>query len=185
MRHQGRGARPRRTVGLAATALAAGVTLAMLGSAAAVFRYRLSVAPVLSASMRPAFGEGDAIVTRRVPAASVRAGDVIVFRPPNQAAAYSHRVTSVAGHRDRPVLTTRGDANPAPDPWQVRLEGDSVAVVVTSVPHVGRALVAVGATAPRTGLVAVSGLALLVVGTRSILGPRPAARAPSRGAHAV
>lgn len=176
----------RRVVRLAATVVAAGATVAMLGSAVAVFRYRVSVAPVLSASMRPAFAEGDAVITRRVPTSRIRPGDVIVFRPPNQTAAYSHRVTSVSGDPARPVLSTKGDANPAPDPWRIRLDGGSVAVVVTSVPEVGRALVAVHGRAARTGLLALAGLVLLVVGTRGILGPRPAARpAPTRRLHAA
>lgn len=146
----------------------------MLAAAGAIVVFDLGAKPVLTGSMRPSFGPGAAIVTREVRASDVRTGDVIVFRPPNQAAEYAHRVVSLTDDPLGPVITTKGDANPAPDGWKARLVSDSVPVVVASIPHAGRLMVAVQGPGARVALALVAGLVVLVVGTRRILGPRPA-----------
>jgi signal peptidase I len=165
----------RRTARTAGAVLTVAAAAAMLAAAAAVFWLHLAFQPVLSGSMRPAFAPGSVILTRSSPASQVKAGDVIVFRPPNHAAAYAHRVTSISGDPAHPVVTTKGDANPAADPWKAQLDGGPVPVVIWSVPAVGRVLVAAHSGGPRILLALFSGLVFLVIGTRSILGPVPSA----------
>ncbi|HET7487889.1 MAG TPA: signal peptidase I [Acidimicrobiales bacterium] len=161
--------------GVVAAAVAAG----MLATAAAVVVFHVGVRPVLSGSMRPTFGPGSLLVTRQVPVEDVRPGEVIVFHAPAGQGDYAHRVTSLTP-ADRPVVTTKGDANPAVDPWKAELLGRSVPVVVTSVPGVGRVLSAAQEAGIRVALIVFAGLVVLVVGVGGILGPRPPAGAHAR-----
>ena len=147
----------------------------MLAAAVAVFWLHLAIQPVLSGSMRPAFGPGSAILTRSVPTAALRPGDVVVFRPPHQTAGYAHRVMSVTGDPRHPVITTKGDANPVADPWRAQISTSTVPVVIGSVPWVGRLMVGVRGGTARIALAALAGIVFFLVGTRSILGPRPSA----------
>lgn len=129
-----------RVAGFTASCLFVVVVLAMMGvGIGAVLGYRVS--PVLTGSMRPTFGPGAAVVLRPIPVSSVRPGMIVEFVPPGQTAPYTHRVISVTGTPARPLIRTKGDANPAPDSWQVQLNGPEVNEVVGSVPYVGRAIV--------------------------------------------
>jgi signal peptidase I len=120
-------------LGMAAVAVAA----AALGLATGWWQ----VLPVLSPSMRPAFDAGAAVLAVRVPAGSVRAGDVIVYRAPIQdRRLVVHRVVRVVRAGERPVVQTGGDANDAPDPWLARLPDGAVWKVGAEVPHLGHAL---------------------------------------------
>ena len=122
---------------LLVAALAAAV-LSALGLATGWWR----VLPVLSPSMRPAFDAGSAVVAVRVPAASVRRGDVIVYQAPvPDRRVVAHRVLRVVEAGARPVVQTGGDANNAPDPWLARLEDDTVWTVRRELPHLGHVLV--------------------------------------------
>ncbi len=144
-------------------------SLAMTAAAAAVFLFHLGIRPVLSGSMRPTYGPGWAIVTRPIPVADVRKGDIVVFTPPGLSSPFAHRVVSVSGSPSHPVITTKGDANSAPDPWHARLDGPTVPEVVTAVPWLGRLMLDVESRDLRLFLLVVAGLALCVAGTRFIL----------------
>lgn len=83
--------------------------------------------------MQPAFSAGDLVIARPVPVASLVVGDVIVFVPPGHNQAVAHRIAAInAGS-----ITSRGDANPVGDPWQVQLSGPTVEHVVATVPYLG------------------------------------------------
>jgi signal peptidase len=83
--------------------------------------------------MQPAFSAGDLVIARPVPVASLVVGDVIVFVPPGHNQAVAHRIAAInAGS-----ITSRGDANPVDDPWQVQLSGPTVERVVATVPYLG------------------------------------------------
>ncbi len=58
-------------------------------------------------SMEPSISNGDLVLLK--PAGEIREGDVVVYRN------ICHRVLSVGEE----TLTTKGDANPDPDPWAV------------------------------------------------------------------
>lgn len=147
------------------------VSAGMIAVAAAVFVFHVTVQPVLSGSMRPTFDPGSAIVTRRIASSSIRVGDVIVFFPPGQASSFAHRVTSVSGRASRPVITTKGDANPARDPWHAEISAPEVPQVIGTIPALGRFLVAARHRSSRVLLLAAAGLVVCIAGTRSILGP--------------
>jgi signal peptidase I len=65
-------------------------------------------------SMEPTFVEGDFLITRDVPTADVKPGDVVLFQEGPKHV--MHRVISVqAGAGGEATLITRGDNNPAND----------------------------------------------------------------------
>jgi signal peptidase len=83
--------------------------------------------------MRPTISPGDLAITQAVPVGSVRAGDVIVFAPPDGTQPVLHRVAS----REGDVLTTKGDANSVADPWRITLAGPTGYRMVFVVPLLG------------------------------------------------
>ena len=79
-------------------------------------------AVVRSGSMEPEFSAGDLVFLR--PVRQVEAGDVIAFKTSRgidgSVSQLLHRVVAVDDTGDR--FTTKGDANPEPDPFKVGLE---------------------------------------------------------------
>jgi signal peptidase I len=146
------------------------ITLLFTCTALALFLFHMSVHPVLTGSMRPTFGPGWAIITKPIPVSDVRPGDIVLFKPPGDAAQYAHRVVTVSGSPAHPVITTKGDANPVPDAWHARLNGATVPEVVAEVPAVGYVMVDIRDQWTHAVLVALLGIALCIVGTRAILG---------------
>lgn len=158
-----------------ATALLGLMALLFLAGAFAVIGLHVSTSTVLTGSMRGTFDPGALVITRPMRTSDVRAGDVIMFTPPGETTPYTHRVVTVTGDPAHPVITTKGDANPAPDRWKARLSQPTVPHVVAAVPHLGQWLIALQARGLRTLLLAVLGTVLAVSGTRLILGsPGPA-----------
>jgi signal peptidase len=96
---------------------------------------------VYSGSMVPALPVGTLAIDQSVAASSVRPGDVITFNDPYvHGRVVTHRVVRVI-HTDHGLAyRTKGDANPAVDPWLVQLPG-SVGRVAFQVPYAGYALV--------------------------------------------
>ena len=87
--------------------------LAAVARAAPISGY--GIYAVRSASMAPAIRVGDMVVEQRVDPAAIRPGDVITVQT-GTGANVTHRVASVAPNDAGPVFTTKGDANPSPDP---------------------------------------------------------------------
>jgi signal peptidase len=82
---------------------------------------------VLSGSMRPTFSPGDMIVVSPEPMRSLKVGDVITFMIPTAGhPVETHRVVSITGPVDEPIVQTRGDANNTIDPWHAELHGAQV-----------------------------------------------------------
>jgi signal peptidase len=150
-------------------AVAAALLLLLLGVAATIWLLHLGLSPVLTASMRPTYAPGDAVLTRTIPVSSLRPGDIAVFVPPGEAAPFAHRVVSITGDPHHPVIRTKGDANPAPDSWHATLPGPNVRVVVWSVPKIGYPLTWVKTREARAALIGVVGLLLTLTATRTAL----------------
>ena len=102
----------RRSRLVTASLLMAGVVVLGLGIWARVVDLRFNT--VVSNSMRPTFSAGDVVITEPVAVDSLQVGDVIAFNPPKGTEPEIHRVVSMDG-----ASVTRGDANPADDPWQL------------------------------------------------------------------
>ena len=101
---------------------------------------------ITGGSMSGTFEKGALVLERPVPVADLAVGDVITYVPPPSSGVttlVTHRIaeisTSPTGDR---VLRTKGDANPAVDPWTFSLTAPTQPVVEVVVPHVGWALIA-------------------------------------------
>lgn len=156
----------RRILGMVA---GTAVTIVFLAACVAAPLLHIGYSPVLTGSMRPAFAPGDLLITAPKAVADLQPGQVAVFTPPGETAPYAHRIIAIAGATDRPVLTTKGDANPAPDKWRARLDQAQVPVVVATVPHVGDALLWAQNPILRAVFIALFGLSLTTVSVVWIL----------------
>jgi len=133
---------------------------------------------ITGGSMGDALPRGSIAYERRVPVERLRVGDVITYV--HRGARVTHRIASVD---PGPVFRTKGDANPAADPWRFTLPADEQAVVRFHVPLAGYAIAALSVRWLRMlliGLPALAiGLALLRRGWRE-LGAPPLGRLSGR-----
>ncbi len=138
--------------GLAALAVFSYLALMVLG-------YRPAV--VYSGSMVPTLKVGSVALDRTIPARDVKVGDVITFTDPFVSnRLVTHRVVRIFHTPKGLAYRTEGDANPARDPWTVRLPG-RVGRVSFSVPYAGYALWYLHTREVRSGLIVVAALLLL------------------------
>jgi signal peptidase len=103
----------RRAFGIALGAVALILALAVL--VPALLGYQRYV--ITSGSMTGTYDTGSLVFDRVVPTSSLRAGDVITFRPPGHAGLVTHRIASVRTTNGQRVFTTKGDANRVADAW--------------------------------------------------------------------
>jgi signal peptidase len=147
-----------------AAVLAAAVALAALG----LLRFTGHVVLVdRSESMAPAIHAGDLLITRVVPARTVRPGDVVTFADPTrEGRSVTHRVVSVSGDRELEFVT-RGGANGASERWTVEAD-DTVGRLRVALPSAGRTIAWLGGPHGRIVLVVVPLLYLGFVALRRI-----------------
>jgi signal peptidase len=136
---------------------------------------------IVSGSMSGTYDRGSLVFDEVVPVRELRVGDVITYRPPpgaGPAGLVTHRIVAIeAGGR----LRTKGDANPAVDPWTFRLTGPRQARVVASVPYAGHALAALSDRRVRMLVVGVPA-ALIALWTLAGLWRESGAEATGRAA---
>jgi signal peptidase len=95
---------------------------------------------VYSGSMEPKIPVGGLAVDRPISSHNVRVGDVITFSDPYvKGRLVTHRVVDILQTPRGLAYRTKGDANPARDPWTIRLPGQ-VGRVSFSVPFAGYVL---------------------------------------------
>lgn len=162
----------RRVLGTAAATV---ITLVVLGLCVVAPLLHIGFSPVLTGSMRPAYAPGDLLITAQAEVSGLRPGQIALFTPPGESAPYAHRITTVTGSPTAPVLTTKGDANPAPDSWRATLTQSQVPVVIATVPAVGTALLWIQNPVQRALLMALFGLSLTGAAVRWILRGTPQA----------
>ena len=145
---------------------------ACLGFTALTFLGHWTMPIVLTGSMAPAIERGDVVLAEPVSVDEVRTGDVIVFIAPNDSRVTVHRVESITHDENGPTMTTRGDANEEPDPWQLRMDRTWVHRVRFEVPHLGGVIRATHSVASLHILLGLGSAALVIgVGLRSIWAP--------------
>ena len=106
---------------------------------------------------------------------------VVIFVPPGKSASYAHRVLTVTGSPTHPVLTTKGDANPAADPWRARINAPSIQEVEFGVPWLGDAMVDLHDAGLRAVVIVTAGIFIAATGVKLIVcAPGPRAAAPAR-----
>jgi signal peptidase I len=129
-----------RTTARVTTALLAGAVVTFVVAYAALLAIGFRPVAVYSGSMRPTLGVGSLAVDRVAPASSVRVGDVITFNDPyTKGRLVTHRVAQIIPTKQGPAYRTKGDANPARDPWTIRLN-NQVGRVAFDVPLAGYVL---------------------------------------------
>ena len=163
--------RRRRNLHLAKLAAACLTLVFSAVLAVSVVTLHLGVRAVLTGSMRPDYGPGAVLLTERIPVGAIKPGMIVLFVPPGEHGEYAHRVTSVTGSKHGPVITTKGDANKAVDPWHAELVTPYANQVVGSVPGIGRVIVAIRGTG-QIVLAIVGAIVAAWAGTRWILSPR-------------
>lgn len=94
-------------------------------------------------SMAPTIPAGSVAVVQSIPASDIRVGDVVTVDRRGDLPV-THRVTSVApgASAAERVITMRGDANAADDPYPYTVQ--TVRVVLFSIPGIATAIVAMG-----------------------------------------
>lgn len=94
---------------------------------------------MLTGSMAPVIDPGDVTIVTPLPVTQVQPGMIISYHIPiDDHRLVSHRVLSTTDNPDHTVtVTTQGDANPAPDPWQATLQGDTAWQVRAVIPELG------------------------------------------------
>ena len=126
-----------RNIARVTTALVAGAVVTLVTGYAALLAAGFKPVAVYSGSMRPTLGVGSLAVDRVIPADSVRVGDVITFNDPyDKGRLITHRVAQIVQTKHGLAYRTKGDANPARDPWAIRLN-DQVGQVAFDVPLAG------------------------------------------------
>lgn len=115
-----------RIVNGAATFVLVVALLALFGLGTAILMgFKPGV--VKTGSMRPMLAPGTLIVVKPTLAEKLKIGDVITFTDPDNPAKglITHRIHRIEHENGRPVITTKGDANPTPDTWKLKLQKDA------------------------------------------------------------
>lgn len=142
-------------------ALSLGAAIGVLCLVMTVAGVAFGVRPVifLSGSMSPTIPAGSLAVARPVPAADLRAGDVVAVRAGE--AQVTHRIVAITHHDRSATLRLRGDANPGADdqPYEV----EAAPRVLLSVPRAGVLLAWLSRTPGVFVLAGYAGLLLALV----------------------
>jgi signal peptidase len=151
----------RRILGVLSGIATAVVALAVVAIIALSALGITRLVPVLSNSMAPGMPVGSLAITAPTARTDVAVGDVVVFTAPvGPRVRVIHRVTRVFGPEDAAVLDgwspdrlamqTKGDNNPAGDPWIVTIGDDTVWERTSVVPLLGWPFVWLGDPLVRT-----------------------------------
>jgi signal peptidase I len=155
----------RRAFGFVLCAVALVLALAVLVPALLGFQRYV----ITSGSMSGTYDRGSLVFDRVVATSSLRAGDVITFRPPGHAGLVTHRIASVRVVRGQRVFTTKGDANRTADVWgAITLHDARQARVAFHVPYIGFGIAALSDRRVRMVVIGLPAL-LIALGTLSAL----------------
>ncbi|MFH2111125.1 MAG: signal peptidase I [Candidatus Bathyarchaeota archaeon] len=94
---------------------------------------------VTTGSMRPVLEVGDLIYVKGVAPSEIQVGDIITFKPPMEylsGTLITHRVVEITYDTNEVFFRTKGDNNPAVDPWRVA-SGDIIGRQTAAVQGVG------------------------------------------------
>jgi signal peptidase I len=133
----------RRLRGVLGGALVAlGVAFAALLLVPGLLGYERYV--IVGGSMSGTIDRGSLVFDRVVPVEDLRVGDVITYAPPQRmgpSPLVTHRIVAIeTGADGQRFFRTKGDANPAEDPWPFVLQSATQARVDFHVPYAGYVL---------------------------------------------
>jgi len=137
--------------------IVAALALALFGLAGALFAPPLFLQwhpfIVYTGSMEPAIPRGSVVMVQPATYEQLTPGDVITFSVPQKPGLHvTHRIVKIERNADKGgwEVTTKGDANPAPDIWTVS-GTQTVGRVVYSIPVAGFILVWLSTPAVKMG----------------------------------
>jgi len=147
------------------------VAFAFLAVGPHVLGYRTMT--MLTGSMAPEINPGDVTVVTPIKVSEITEGMVISYhRPIEDHSLVTHRVISVQRTNGTVTIQTKGDANPAADPWTATLNGDTAYQVRGVVPVLGHVIEAL--RAPVVAQALLYGAPTLLVGWLLLTIWRPA-----------
>jgi signal peptidase len=159
--------------------LLAGLAVVFVLAYAMLFLLGYRPVAVYSGSMVPTIGVGSLAVDRPVAASEIRKGDIVTFSDPYvPGRLVTHRILRVFHTSHGTAYWTKGDANPARDPWAIQLPA-KVGRVAFDVPYVGYALVYARTREVRGALLLLGCAALLTSVLRRIWRSDPVAVGPT------
>jgi signal peptidase len=109
---------------------------------------------VVSGSMEPTLATGSVVIDKVISPAEARPGDVVTFQDPLRPRQLTHRLQRVRVEGDTFFMVTLGDANDAPERWNVPRDGE-IGRVVAHVPKLGHARAALSTRYARLGALGV------------------------------
>jgi signal peptidase len=131
----------RWSVNLVVTVVIAACAAWLLPSLMGYSRYVIT-----GGSMTGTYDKGSIVLEKPVPVSGLKVGDVITYLPPADSGVsnlVTHRILEMKPAAGGGTLfTTKGDANPKPDPWHFTLVSQEQPVVQLGVPHAGWVLIA-------------------------------------------
>ncbi|HYF74286.1 MAG TPA: hypothetical protein VD864_15760 [Nocardioides sp.] len=122
--------------------------------------------------------QGAVVFERQVPVGDLRRGDVITYRPPASSGVdglVTHRIVRIGPQG----IVTRGDAEPAADPWVFEPREPTVPRVVHTLPWVGYLYLVVFHPVTRVVLAVSVALLVLLLATEIRRRREPAATSPT------
>ena len=138
------------------------LALASVATAISLIVCKLGFATLLSGSMSPNLPVGSIVITQQVATTELHAGQIVKLPLPDSSAQYVHRIISTNSGELGVQLTTKGDNNPAQDPWTLEVTSKETPVVIASIPLVGYLTAFTGNFWVQMGLV---GLVALLIGS--------------------
>ena len=129
---------------------AVGVAIALVAivTLPGVFGYQALT--VVSGSMEPTLATGSVVIDEVISPAEARPGDVVTFQDPLRSRQLTHRIQKVRVEGDTFFMVTLGDANDAPERWNVPRDGE-IGRVVAHLPKLGYARAALSTRYARLG----------------------------------
>jgi len=101
------------------------------------------VMTIASGSMEPALGKGSLVLVKSsAEPIEYQADQLVSFVTPRTKQLVTHRVLNSTQLHDQQLISTKGDANPYPDPW-ILTEVDVVGRVTASIPWLGYLVMAI------------------------------------------
>lgn len=109
---------------------------------------------IMGGSMEGTYDLGSVVFEEVVPTSELKVGDVITYVPPAESG-----ITTLVTHRivdiDGDFLRTKGDANPAVDPWTFQLTAETQPRAVAHVPYVGFVFMALADRGTRMAVIGI------------------------------
>jgi len=87
-----------------------------------------------SNSMSPIYERGDAVIYKKMEAKDLKVGEIIAFKKSGRIV--THRIVKINKINNNYLIITKGDANNAPDSWEVK-DSEVLGVVNYSIKYIG------------------------------------------------